>query len=173
VTPSGERLAEDLFERHGRQVRQYLRGLTGSTDLAQDLAQDVFVRVVRSSDRYSPSDRERPWLFRIARNVFIDHHRRHGSRAEVSLDGCASSGSPTQDLRLEIRRAIGGLPALEREAFLLAQVGGLGYAEIAETLSVTVPAVRSLIYRARLALRSALRRPRPTPAFPRREQHDD
>ena len=53
-------LSATLFERHGRSVRQYLRALTGSVELAEDLAQDVFVRVVRGADRYEPRERERP-----------------------------------------------------------------------------------------------------------------
>lgn len=163
VTPSQDRLAARLFERHGRHVRQYLRGLSGSADVAEDLAQDVFLRVVRGANEYRPQDRERPWLFRIARNAFIDHVRRVGTRpataALESADGTARAA--TQDLRVELRRALAELPENERDAFLLAEIGGLSYAEIAETLGVTIPSVRSSIYRARLALRAALARPRP------------
>jgi len=175
VTVSQERLAAGLFERHGRHVRQYLRGLSGSADVAEDLAQEVFLRVVRGANEYRPQDRERPWLFRIARNAFIDHVRRIGTRPATTALELAdrTARAATQDLRVELRRALAALPDGERDAFLLAEIGGLSYAEIAEALGVTVPSVRSSIYRARLALRAALARPRPLPAHIRGERHDD
>lgn len=70
----------DLFDRHGRAVQHYFRAVTGSGELAEDLAQDVFVRVVRSVGEYEPRERERAWLFRIARNILLDHHRRPAAR---------------------------------------------------------------------------------------------
>lgn len=149
-------LAATLFERHGRSVRQYLRALTGSVELADDLAQDVFVRVVTSADRYQPRERERAWLFRIARNAALDHRRRQAVRPTAAALTVELGTGATQALRASLREALQQLPEVEHEAFLMAELGGLTYAEIAAALGLSVAAVRSCLYRARLALRAAL-----------------
>lgn len=92
-------LAGRLFERHGRSVRQYLRALTGRSDVADDLAQDVFVRVVQSAGGYEPRERERAWLFRIARNAAIDHRRRAAVRPRPAEEAREPTTAPVQALR--------------------------------------------------------------------------
>jgi RNA polymerase sigma factor (sigma-70 family) len=166
-------LAGRLFERHGRSVRQYLRALTGRSDLADDLAQDVFVRVVQSAGSYEPRERERAWLFRIARNAAIDHHRRAAARPQTAGETREPTIAPVQQLRRALAEALGRLPDAEREAFLLAELGGLSYAEIAAALDLTPPAVRSALYRARLSLRAALTPPSPVGSATARTGHDD
>lgn len=167
-------LAGRLFERHGRSVRQYLRALTGRSDLADDLAQDVFVRVVRNAGGYEPRERERAWLFRIARNAAIDHRRRAAVRPPLAGETREPVTAAVQALRSALDEALGRLPDAEREAFLLAELGGLSYAEIAVALDLTPAAVRSALYRARLSLRAALTPPGPVGSTTARTgQHDD
>ena len=166
-------LAGRLFERHGRSVRQYLRALTGGSDIADDLAQDVFVRVVQSADGYRPQERERAWLFRIARNAAIDHRRRAAVRPQPAAEAREPATAPVQALRSALAEAFGRLPEAEREAFLLAELGGLSYAEIALTLDLTPAAVRSALYRARLSLRAALAPPGPVASTTTRTGHGD
>ena len=165
-------LAAGLFERHGRSLRQYLRALTGSVELAEDLAQDVFVRVVRSADRYEPRERERAWLFRIARNAALDHRRREAVRPAGAGHALEPATGATQAIRASVREALAQLPEVEREAFLMAELGGLSYAEIAAALDVSVAAVRSCLYRARLTLRAALPAPSPGGALVTRTDKD-
>jgi RNA polymerase sigma-70 factor (ECF subfamily) len=157
-------LAADLFERHGRSVRAYLRALTGNIELGDDLAQDVFLRVVRSAPRYEARERERAWLFRIAKNALADHRRRVLARPVTTSIAVEPLTQATFALRFDLRQALARLAEPEREAFLMAEIGGLSYAEIASTLDLTVPAVRSAIYRARLSLRAHLVPPPPLPA---------
>jgi RNA polymerase sigma factor (sigma-70 family) len=166
-------LAGRLFERHGRSVRQYLRALTGRTDLADDLAQDVFVRVVQSAGGYEPREQERAWLFRIARNAAIDYRRRTAVRPRAAGATREPATAPVQALRSALAEALGRLPDTEREALLLAELGGLSYAEIALTLGLTPAAVRSTLYRARLSLRAALPPPSPIGSATARTGHDD
>jgi RNA polymerase sigma factor (sigma-70 family) len=97
-----ETTAADLFERHHVAIFRFFRRVTGSPDLAEDLTQDVFVRVVKAVAEYQPRGREPGWLFQIARTILIDHHRR---RPEPSAKGFPSKLSsamiaPTPCIRL-------------------------------------------------------------------------
>ena len=140
---------------------------------AEDLTQEVFLHVVRGSHEYEPRQRERAWVFRIARNVFLDHWR-HERRTPTGEADVERTIQPSQSSRISLREALARLPADDREAFLLREIAGLSYAEIAATTSSTVAAVRSRIYRARLALRDMLIPPAPlAPDVVRRyEEHD-
>lgn len=171
--PPMDGLAADLFERHGRVIRGYLRALTGSVELAEDLAQEVFLRVVGQAERYEARERERAWLFRIARNALTDHRRRAAARPVTTTLSVELPTEPTQVVRLDLQQALARLPDGEREAFLMAEIGGLSYAEIASALDQTIPAVRSTLYRARLSLRRDLLPPRPLLASTRGMTHDD
>jgi len=152
-------LAARLFERHASAVRRYFRRQLRGASTADDLAQEVFVRVVRSAETYDDREREQAWVFRIARNVLVDHHRRSDRRPEASSAVDQATSAP-QAVALDLHRALAALAADDRDAFLLGEVGGLTYAEIATATGSTVAAVRSRIYRARLALRERLMPPR-------------
>jgi RNA polymerase sigma-70 factor, ECF subfamily len=172
TTPKVE--VADLFDRHGRAVRHYFRAATGSAELAEDLAQDVFVRVVRGAGEYEPRERERAWLFQIARNILLDYRRRLAARPSSSGVPAEPVVPATQALSTDLDSALARLPDTERDAFLLAELGGLTYDEIARALQITVPAVRSCIYRARLALRTLLSPPAPlAPPLVKGPFHDD
>ncbi len=152
-------LAARLFERHAPAVRGYFRRQLHGASAADDLAQEVFVRIVRGADAYDARERERAWVFRIARNVLVDHHRR-SERTPNQNATVEQATAPPQSLALDLQQALAALPVEDRDAFLLGEVGGLTYAEIADATGSTVAAVRSRIYRARLALRQRLMPPR-------------
>ncbi len=157
-------VAAALADAHGPAVRAYFRRAAG-VDVADDLAQEVFLRVVRFADGFEARGRDRAWLFTIAHRVLVDHFRQ-SSRAVPSAppptvlgeDGAADIERPcaTQEVRVLLQRALHGLEPLDRDAFLLAEVAGLSYAEVAAVLDTSHAAVRSRVYRARLALRAAL-----------------
>jgi len=169
---AGRELTRALVERHGRPLRQYLRACTGSLELAEDLAQEVYLRVLRGAERYEDRERERAWLFRIARNAVTDYRRRVATRPVTTARLAEPAQSPQQSLSVELRHALSSLSDFEREAFLMAELGGLSYAEISAALGSTVPAVRSSLYRARLSLRAMLMPPAPM-AQPLRGTRDD
>jgi RNA polymerase sigma-70 factor (ECF subfamily) len=150
--------AAALFDRHHLAVFRFLRRMTGDSSLAEDLTQEVFLRVVRGLDSYEERSREVSWIFRIARNVLVDRHRaRARSPQDGSLpDAAAVSRSATQVMTAILDEALARLPEEEREAFLMREVGGLGYHDIAEASGATPDAARMRIHRARLALREAL-----------------
>ena len=155
-------LATRLFEQHGSAVRRYLRRLTGEAELARDLAQDVFLRVVRSGGHYQARERERAWIFRIVRNVFLDHRRDRARRPQLEVVRADAMGAAAQPTQVGLDAALRSLEEIDRDAFLLCELGGLRYDEIAVALDLTVAGVRSRIYRARLTLRAALTPPERT-----------
>ena len=147
-----------LFERHGRAVRRFLYRLTRDAAVADDLAGEVFLRVVKAAPAYEPRGREAAWIFLIAQNVLRDFHRRRIRSIEhaVPADGAVPAN---QAFDLDLQRGLDALPEGERVALLLGEVGGLSYAEIAIAVGSTVPAVRSRICRARQFLRARLMPP--------------
>jgi RNA polymerase sigma-70 factor, ECF subfamily len=152
----------ELFTRHHHAIFQYLLRTTGSRETAEDITQDVFLRVIKGLDGYQEQDHERAWLFRIARNLRCDYARRaHRRPAPSSLDGIDAIQPARQDLQLSLSEAFAILGEDEREAFVLAEIGGLSYADIATICGTTSSAIRSRIYRARVALRDALITPTP------------
>jgi len=156
--------ALDIFERHHRAVFRFLRRMMGGGHEAEDLTQEVFLRVLRALDTYEERQLERAWVFRIARNVWLDHlrvRRRAGAAGEADRAPVARLAA-VQSTRVALDQALGRLQEADREAFLMREIGGLGYAEIADVLGITPSAVRNRIHRARLALRECLDPPRAT-----------
>lgn len=135
--------------------------LPGSRSDAEDALQDVFVRAYAS---LRANDREialRPWLYRVAHNRCIDEIRRPGSQ---SVELTEASGPSTVDPSTVVERRddlqnlvtdVSRLPEQQRSALLMREINGLAYNDIAEALDVTVPAVKSLLVRARVGLADA------------------
>jgi RNA polymerase sigma-70 factor, ECF subfamily len=152
--------AEALFAAHQTGLLRYLRRAVGHAEAARDLTQDVFVRIARAGALPTTDDERRAWVFRIARNLAIDHRRRHEVRLADSATSRADTGRPAaQDTSLAVNEALAALDALDRDVFLLREAGGLSYAEIAAACDLTLSAVRSRIHRARLELRARLSDP--------------
>lgn len=150
----------ELFERHHVAIYRYLLRMTGSRETAEELTQDVFVRVLKGLEQYQERDRERAWLFRIARNLRCDLARRWQRQPpSTSLDDVEAIEPQQQELQLSLARAMAALAEDDREAFVLGELGGFSYVEIGVICETTPAAVRSRVYRARLALRQALEPP--------------
>ncbi len=145
--------------------------------VAEDLAQDVFLRVYRARQRYVPTARFSTWLFRIASNVASNSRRSLGRRKEVSFNLQDSGGVPVRaeeqlaveksglmpvrqldkaELRDIVRIAMDTLNERQRMAVLLNKFEGLSYAEIGEAMDLKPAAVKSLLSRARENLREKL-----------------
>jgi RNA polymerase sigma factor (sigma-70 family) len=149
-------LPAELFEHYHLAIYRYLLRATGRKDIAEDLTQEVFLRVLRGAETCDPGDGARAWLFRITRNRLIDHWR-HASRNPVDAALPAEcSREAGHDLGLALREALQLLPEADRDAFLLRVVGGLGHEEIAAISGTSAASARSRIYRARSALRATL-----------------
>ncbi|MBA2956072.1 RNA polymerase sigma factor SigE [Nocardioides sp. MAH-18] len=157
---------ESIVEEHSDRVFRLAYRLTGNRPDAEDLTQEVFVRVFRSLATYSPGTFE-GWLHRITTNLFLDQARRKQRiRFDALSDDRAerlTSSAPTPDTAYadrtfddDVERALATLPPDFRAAVVLCDVEGLSYEEIAEILGAKLGTVRSRIHRGRSMLRSAL-----------------
>jgi RNA polymerase sigma-70 factor (ECF subfamily) len=149
--------AAEIFDRQHLRVYRYFRRLVGAADLAEDLTQEVFLRVVRGLDRYQAQGREAAWVFRIARNVLLDHRRARAAAPETSGDIDTVTILPDHVLAFDMREALGLLSPTDRHVYVLREVVGLSYGEIAEVCELTQDAVRARLRRARIELRARLR----------------
>ncbi|HUP99136.1 MAG TPA: RNA polymerase sigma factor SigE [Aeromicrobium sp.] len=155
-----------IVAEHSSRVYRLAYRLTGNRQDAEDLTQDVFVRVFRSLDSFEPGNFA-GWLHRITTNLFLDRARR---ATRIRMDGFAEGaehqllGSETlpedavhdAGFDPDIEAALASLPEKFRVAVVLCDVEGLSYDEIAEVLGVKVGTVRSRIHRGRTQLRDAL-----------------
>jgi RNA polymerase sigma factor (sigma-70 family) len=161
--PTWEEVARD----HGRFLYTVAFRLTGNEDDAQDLVQEVLLRVRRGLVTYQPGSME-GWLSRITTNAFLDEVRRRKRRPVISLPSdpdLVVPPSPSADEALaatalpdDIQAALAALPDEYRAAVVLCDVVGQSYEEIAASLSVPTGTVRSRIHRGRALLRKALSR---------------
>jgi RNA polymerase sigma factor (sigma-70 family) len=163
---------EELVRDHSARVYRLAYRLTGNRPDAEDLTQDVFVRVFRSLHRFQPGTFE-GWLHRITTNLFLDSARR---RQKIRFDGLADGSaerlpsalpSPSEqladaDLDHDVAAALAALSPEFRAAVVLCDIEGLSYEEISAVLDVKIGTVRSRIHRGRAQLRAALDHRRPT-----------
>ena len=148
--------ANSLFAEHQRNVFRYLCRVVGQPDAARDLTQEVFLRVSRAAVPEESADVRRAWVFRIARNLALNHLRDRGRRPETVPLTPEATQPPTQELSLALERALATLSELDRDVFLLRESGGLSYAEVAAACDISSDAVRSRLHRARQQLREQL-----------------
>ena len=149
--------AEALFAAHQGGLSRYLLRVVGHADTARDLTQDVFVRVAAATSLPPADVDRRGWIFRIARNLAIDHQRRHAVRFEVAAPLPDTGRDAPQATALAVNEALASLDPLDRDVFLLRETAGLSYAEIAAACDLTVAAARCRRHRARMDLRDRLR----------------
>jgi RNA polymerase sigma-70 factor (ECF subfamily) len=161
-----------LFERNRNVVVQYLCRMVQNRAIAEELAQDVFVRVYRSRQKYEPTARFSTWLYRITTNVALNHFRgQKQTQNQISLDfedgerlrrEAPDRGVLVEErllreaLASQIRRAIRGLPAKQRAAVIMHKYQEMDYAHIAKVLGCTPSAVKALMFRAYETLRARL-----------------
>jgi RNA polymerase sigma-70 factor, ECF subfamily len=178
VKGGDEQSFELLLQRYRTPVVNFLFRMVKSREQAEDLAQEVFIRVYRAREEYVPTAKFTTWLFRIATNLALNSLRDHRhQKLEMSIDAPLTADSdggderpfevadkhPTIEQELVenerkkmIRRAIEKLPEKQRAAVLLHKYQELDYAEIAKILSCSESALKSLLFRAYEVLRVEL-----------------
>ncbi len=171
---------EELMARNQTRVRSFLLRFVGSLQLAEDLAQEVFLRVFKHRASYRQEAKFTTWLYRVAHNVAFNALRAKGRRPEALFSGVSSSNlgsttsvdfensimektgsTPTRqlakvELQQIVRDAVDALPPRQREAILLSRFEGLSYQEIADVMNMSPQAVKSLVCRAKMKLKEAL-----------------
>jgi RNA polymerase sigma-70 factor (ECF subfamily) len=168
---------EELVVRYQARLVRFFENLVGRREAAEDLAQDVFVRVYRAREDYLPGAKFATWLWTIANNVKSNAMRDRARRPEVTLAGsesgplgarpldrlvqASSSEMPTRqidkaEIREVVRMALKELSERQRMAVLLNKFEGMSYADIATAMELSPQAVKSLLSRAREKLRQIL-----------------
>lgn len=177
---SGDRASFDLLmERHFASVARLAQRYLGSREDADDLAQEVFLKVYRARERYRPEAKFSTWIYRITANLCLNWIRNRKSRRSVPLGSLFESAGGGEDsdaastvedeaaaeplerlgeleVHRHVRRCLDELPDRQRLAVVLSKYEGLGYQEIAEVLDLSVVGVKSLLFRARETLKEKL-----------------
>lgn len=164
---------EQLIEIYQGPVIGTVAKMLGGASEAEDIAQQVFVRVWKSAARYEPQAKFTTWLFTITRNLVFNETRRRKRKPTVSVEKREEVGhqmvedsqtvSPDQDvlhaeLEEAVDKAIQELPDKQRMAVILRRYEEMPYDEIGKILSMSVPAVKSVLFRARTQLKESLQR---------------
>jgi RNA polymerase sigma-70 factor, ECF subfamily len=173
---------QELVARHERPLWTFLRRFVADAAIAEDLLQEVFLRVVRAAGEWKEDAKFSTWLYTIARNLCTDQARRAVHRRTLSLDapsrpmddegsgpvlgdriaggssgfGQGDHAAMNRQLGAQIDRAVDALPSDQREVFLMREVMDMSFAEIAEAVAASEPTVKSRMRYALEKLRQAL-----------------
>jgi RNA polymerase sigma-70 factor (ECF subfamily) len=160
-----------IVERYQASLLNYIARYTGDRAAAEDICQEAFLRVYKSAAEYRPLSSFKTWLFTIATNLCLNDLRdnrvfRHsvdifelneaGFVALPSLSPSPEKETESREMSAILMKALKGLPEKQRVALLLHKYEGFSYLDISRIMDCTVPAVESLIHRARLGLRKEL-----------------
>jgi RNA polymerase sigma-70 factor, ECF subfamily len=172
VKEGNERAFEQLVSLHQNAVIGTATRMLGSVEDGHDVAQQLFVRIWKSAPRYEPTAKFTTWMFTILRNLVFNELRKRVRRKEVSLDEPinedqtrdlpdlstvpADVSLERQELEAALDRAIAALPEKSRLAVVLRRYEETPYDELCSILGMTLPAVKSLLFRARTELRKQL-----------------
>src|SRR5689334_22429371 len=128
---------ETLFAAHQHRLFRYFCRAVGQRETARDLTQDLFVRVTRTAIPVRADGEVRAWLFAIARNLALDHHRRRLRQPEAAVLTDDGARSPSQDVDLAVSEALAALGDVDRDVFVMREVAGLCYDEIGRACGLT------------------------------------
>ena len=165
-----------LFDRYTAHIINFAYRIIGSQEESEDVAQDVFLRIYKSKERYDEDRPFKPWIFTIASRLISNHIRFKKRHPEESLDWTTEesegdSKNPDlvdgsaplpheslekQELKNSVQRALEELPENQRTAVLLARFEEMSYEEISEAMDLSAASVKSLLFRARQSLKRSL-----------------
>jgi RNA polymerase sigma-70 factor (ECF subfamily) len=154
INPVRERFLA-LFHENKNRVYDFALRTLNDKDAAEDVTQEAFIRLFNTLKKNSSINNGRNWLFIATRNLCYNYLRDH--RKEVAIDSIENSESviatPVRHEHLRLQKALNTMDGNYREALILKEYQGLSYYEISQVLSTTVPAVRAILYKARLQLK--------------------
>ena len=146
---------EQVYADYRLGVFRYFRRVVGANEAARDLTQEVFLRVSKAGVPDTSEIGRRAWVFQIARNLALNYLR-DDRRRPTTIALVHPIVPATQELATALHEAIGQLPELDRDVFILRETAGLSYQEIAAACELPVENVRARLHRVRQALRSQL-----------------
>ncbi len=174
VQQGNSRAFETLMHKYYPRLLNFIFRFVGRRETAEDLTQEVFTAVYNTASRYRPKSKFQTWIYTIARNISLNELRRH-KKGTVSLDETVSCEDGERERQIEdtstrkpdeeilheemaalVRSAIHALPESQRMAVILCRYDGFSYEEIAQTMGISVQAVKSLLSRAKKNLRNKL-----------------
>lgn len=144
-----------IYELYGEKIFRYTFRMLGNRSDAEDATAETFLRVLRRSQELRADGAFRTWLFRIARNLCIDKMRQH-KLLELPGDAHYTGTEEKAALKVTVQQALRDLPLEYREPLILCDLEDVSAKEAAETLNISVPALKSRLYRGRRALRDKL-----------------
>lgn len=144
-----------LYEMYGERIFRYTFRMLGNRSDAEDATAETFLRVLRRSAELRADGAFKTWLFRIARNLCIDKLRQQ-KLIELPADAQYGGGEERTTLRITVHQALNDLPIEYREPLVLCDLEDMPAREAAEVLKISIPALKSRLYRGRRALRDKL-----------------
>lgn len=144
-----------LYELYGERIFRYTFRMLGNRSDAEDATAETFLRVLRRSNELRADGAFRTWIFRIARNLCIDRLRQH-KLLELPPDAQYTGSEERSTLRVTVHQALSDLPTEYRDPLVLCDLEDMPAREAAEVLQISVPALKSRLYRGRRALRDKL-----------------
>jgi RNA polymerase sigma-70 factor (ECF subfamily) len=150
---------ESIWKEFSEKLRQFIRARVADTDAADDILQDVFVKIHTRLGQLEDPARLHGWIYLVARNAIIDHYRTRKQTAELteSLPAEAPSDDPDLDgLKAAFRRMIYSLPEPYREALVLTEFEGMTQKQLAERAGISLSGAKSRVQRGRDQLKGML-----------------
>lgn len=144
-----------IYQMYGERIFRYTYRMLGNRSDAEDATAETFLRVMRRSAELRADGAFRTWLFRIARNLCIDKLRQH-RLMELPPDAQYSGAEERTTLRVTVHQALNDLPTEYRDPLMLCDLEEMSAKEAAAILQISVPALKSRLYRGRRALRDKL-----------------
>jgi RNA polymerase sigma-70 factor, ECF subfamily len=146
-----ESAISDLIEMSQKDLFRFVFYLTGNNQLAHDMCQDTFIKVLENLPRLKEPERFKSWLFQMAKNLYLDHTKSSKNKGHVSIESALPDMTSAEDKQkvLEIRQALSHIETDERLPLLLVDLEGYSYTEAAKIIGVSEDALRSRLHRAR------------------------
>ncbi len=150
----------DIWEQFREPLEAFIRKQVSNTEDSRDILQDVFIKIHSRIDSLKNENRLAPWIYRITRNMIVDHYRRRRPTEELPDSILAETQEVEETAEAHIasglRSMIEGLPDIYRDALLLTEIEGMKQHEMAEKLGLSVSGAKSRVQRGRMILRQAL-----------------
>jgi RNA polymerase sigma-70 factor (ECF subfamily) len=150
-----------LFERYNKRIFNFLARMTMDRSLAEDLTQNVFLRIIKYRNSYREGARFQSWIYQVARNVFSDHYQRHKNKFSdfVDVDKISDhmpdkeEGDLQNEKEILLHRSMAKLTEEQRELLVLTRFQQMKYEEVAAIMDTTVSNIKVKVHRAIIKLR--------------------